>query len=219
MFDALEGLYVNKKILALGDLKKLEVYYSIFFVFLGLNCSLRDFPSFSRFPLEAPLLSPDGTKYERIEMHIHNYDTTLAPEGKTVVSVSLYTKNGDYWIKLREADLVSYNKTKTELAQQVIDVLEKKIVGIKEKIEQLDVATPATFKRYTNNLKGSIQGWLPGKNMIAPTPISAELPGLNNFYIAGHWTTPGGGLPIAIKSARDVSMMICHQTNKEFVNH
>jgi phytoene dehydrogenase-like protein len=216
VFKTLDGLYVNKKILALADLKKLEVYYSVFFVFLGVNRSFEGFPSILRFPLESSLLSPDGTIYERMELHIHNYDPTLALEGKTVISVNLYTKNGNYWIGLRAADFQSYESAKKVLAEQVIDIIEKKIGGIKDRIEQLDVATPATFKRYTNNRNGSIQGWSPGKNIIAPSPVSIELPGLKNFYMAGHWTIPGGGLPIAIKSARDVSMMICHKTNKAF---
>ena len=216
VFHALGARYINKKILALGNMKKLKVYYSVFFVFLGLDRSFTEFPYISRFPLEVPLLSPDGTEYERMELHIHNYDPTLAPAGKTVVSVSLYTQKGDYWIRLRATDKESYNKTKEEFAQQVIEILDKKIGGIKENIEQADIATPATFHRYTNNWQGSIQGWLPGKNMIAPSPISTDLPGLHHFYLAGHWTIPGGGLPAAIKSARNAAMRICHQTGKEF---
>jgi phytoene dehydrogenase-like protein len=216
VFNALGGAYINKKILALANKEILKVYYSIFFVFLGLDRDFIEFPRLSRFPLEAPLISPDGTEYERIELHVHNYDPTLAPAGKTVISVNLYTQNGDYWIRSRAADKELYNKVKEDLAQQVIDILDKKIGGIREHIEQVNIATPATFQRYTNNWQGSIQGWLPGKNMIAPSPIDVQLPGLKNFYFAGHWTIPGGGLPVAIKSARDVAMMICHQTRKEF---
>ncbi len=216
VFEALDGLYVNKKILALGNLKKLEIYYSVFFVFLGLNRSLIGFPGVSRFPLESPLVSPDGTKYERMELHIHNYDPTLAPEGKTVASVCLYTKNGGYWIESRETSPESYHRKKNEFAREVIDRLEKRIPGIRESIEQTDVATPATFKRFTNNRNGSIQGWQPGNNMIAPTPVPVQLPGLKNLYFAGHWTIPGGGLPVAVKSARDVAMMICRDAGTAF---
>jgi phytoene dehydrogenase-like protein len=216
VFDALGGTYTNKRIIAFGKMEKLKVYYSIFFVFLGLDRPLNEFTGISRFPLESPLISPDGTKYERMEMHVHNYDPTLAPAGKSIISVNLYTQNGDYWIRLRATDRDTYTKTKEDLAQEVIEILDKKIGGIRKNIDNIDIATPATFQRYTNNWKGSIQGWLPGKNMIAPTPIDAELPGLKNFYFAGHWTIPGGGLPVAIKSARDAAMMICRQTGKEF---
>lgn len=36
----------------------------------------------------------------------------------------------------------------------------------------VDFSTPATILRYTNNWQGSAQGWLPGKNVFAPTPIT-----------------------------------------------
>jgi len=121
---------------------------------------------------------------------------------------------GSVWPEYTDKE--SYNKIKEEFAQQVVDILDKKIIGIKEIIEKVDIATPATFQRYTNNWNGSIQGWLPGKNMIARSPIHAKLPGLKNFYFVGHWTIPGGGLPVAIKSARDASMIICHKTKKTF---
>jgi phytoene dehydrogenase-like protein len=216
VFDALDGKYVDKRVMALGKQKKLKVYYSIFLVFLGLNRTLDEIQNFTRFPLKKPLVSPDGTTYERMELHNHRYDPALAPAGKTVVSVNLYTQKGDFWIDLRNRDKELYNKTKEEFALEVIDILDKKFGGIRETIEQSDVSTPATFQRYTNNWQGSIQGWLPGKNMIAPSPVSEQLQGLKNFYFAGHWLIPGGGLPVAIKTARDASMMICHQQGVPF---
>jgi phytoene dehydrogenase-like protein len=62
-----------------------------------------------------------------------------------------------------------------------------------------------------------MQGWLPGKNLTAPSPVSCVLPGLQDFYLAGHWTQPGGGLPVAIKSARTVAQVICNKLDKPFV--
>jgi phytoene dehydrogenase-like protein len=216
VFNALEEKYVDRNILALGNQEKLKVFHSVFFVFLGLNRIFTEHSGLFRFPLETPLLSPDGTEYQRMELHVHNYDPTLAPEGKTVVSVCLYTLRGDYWIDLKDSEKNSYTRVKEEFAGQVTDILEKKFGGIKGNIEQMNIATPATFYRYTNNWKGSIQGWLPAKKIISPSPIHAELPGLHQFYQAGHWTMPGGGLPVAIKSARDVAMMICHKEQIEF---
>lgn len=39
----------------------------------------------------------------------------------------------------------------------------RKKFDIKNRAEVVDVTTPATFNRYTNNWKGSIQGWMPSK--------------------------------------------------------
>ena len=216
LFKALEGKYVDKTILELHSQEKLKVYYSVFMVSLGVAGTFEHHPHFLRFPLSQKLVSPDGTVYERMEIHINNYDPTLAPEGKTVISISYYTRNADYWINLRQTDQGRYEEIKQTFSQSMIDLADARIGGLKEKIEVVDVATPATYHRYTNNWKGSVQGWLPGKNIIAQSPVKSELPGLKDFYFTGHWTIPGGGLPVAIKSARDVAQLICHNTRTPF---
>lgn len=217
MFTALKGKFTSKKILALKEHKDLEVYYSVFLLSLGVSRSFSEFPHILRFPLEQKLLSPDGTPYSRMEVHFYNYDPTLAPKGKCVVTVKFYTKKGDYWINLRSSDPEEYRKQKSAFAEKIITILEDKFPGIQESIEEKDIATPATYHRYTNNWQGSSQGWLPGKNLIAPSPVDAVIPGLEDFYLAGQWTQPGGGLPVAIKSARSVAQMICHKHKKTFI--
>ncbi|MEI7727104.1 MAG: NAD(P)/FAD-dependent oxidoreductase [Bacteroidota bacterium] len=216
LFKALEGKFTDKTIMELHNQEKLKVYFSVFLVSLGVAATFENQSHFLRFPLAEPLISPDGTKYERMEVHVNNYDPTLAPTGKTVVSISYYTSNADYWINLRQSDPSGYQAEKQKFAQMMIDAADAKFDGLKEKIEVVDVATPATFHRYTHNWKGSVQGWLPGKNIIAQSPVKSELPGLKNFYFIGHWTIPGGGLPVAIKSARDVVQLVCHREKVQF---
>ena len=46
--------------------------------------------------------------------------------------------------------------------------------------------------------------------------ITETLPGLNNFFMVGQWTQPGGGLPPAAMSAKKIVNMICKQDGKEF---
>lgn len=216
LFKALEGKYVNPVILKLRNLGILEVYYSIFLVSMGVADTFAGLPHYLRFPLKQRLISPDGSQYERMELHINNYDPTHAPVGKTVISVSFYTQNADYWINLRRSDPESYIAEKNKFSKSVIDLVDDRLGGLKEKIEEVDIVTPATFHRYTNNWKGSVQGWLPGKNLTLQSPIKNKLPGLKDFYFIGHWTVPGGGLPVAIKSARDTAQIICHSKQIPF---
>lgn len=215
-FEALEGKFVNQKMLDLKALKGLEVFYSVVQFSFGINADLKHHPHFSRYPLDEPVLSPDGTTYSRMEVHIYNYDPTLAPEGKTAVVVSYYTKNSSFWIDLRKNDRPAYRIKKKEFLDKIIDLLNDRLGGIKDKIEVMDMATPATFNRYTNNWKGSTQGWLPGKNLLAPSPVNFTFPGLKNFYFSSHWNQPGGGLPIAIKTGRDVAKLICKKNKVLF---
>jgi phytoene dehydrogenase-like protein len=200
----------------LGLQEKLKVYYSLVIVSLGINRKFDEESHFLRFPADKDLVSPDGTIYSRLEAHIYNYDPTLAPQGKTVVTISFYTMKADYWIDLRKRDRASYTMKKMEFSESVINLAEKRFGRIKEFVEEVDVATPASFFRHTNNWKGSAQGWLPGKNIIARSPVKPTLPGLKNFYYTGHWSIPGGGLPVAVKSARDLVQIICHETGQPF---
>jgi phytoene dehydrogenase-like protein len=217
VFDALDGKFVNQQMLDLKALKKLEVFYSVVHLGFGIADELKDHPHFSRFPLDETLILPDGTIYDRLEIHIYNYDRTMAPPGKSAVVVSFYTKHGDWWIDLRKNDRPKYREVKKEFTNKIIELLDKRLGGIKDKIEMSDMATPATVYRYTNNWKGSTQGWLPGKNLLAPSPVNFTLPGLKKFYYSSHWNQPGGGLPIAIKTGRDVAKVICKAYKKPFV--
>ena len=116
---------------------------------------------------------------------------------------------------MRENDRAKYKEEKQKIADRLIQELEKKIGNIKDKVEVIDVATPATFNRYTNNWRGSYEGWLPGPGALMVT-IKKELPGLNNLYMIGQWVEPGGGLPNTIRSGRYVAQIICKKDNKEF---
>jgi phytoene dehydrogenase-like protein len=44
------------------------------------------------------------------------------------------------------------------------------------------------------------------------------LPGLSNFYMAGQWVNPGGGLPPAAMSGKKVIKEICKREEKKFVS-
>ncbi|MEI6900341.1 MAG: NAD(P)/FAD-dependent oxidoreductase [Bacteroidota bacterium] len=216
VFDALKGKYTNPVILGLNEQTDFKVYYSVLAVFLGFSRTFEGFSHFSRFPIEKELTSPDGTHYSRLELHIHNYDPALVQDGKTSVSVSFYTQKGDFWIDLYKNDREQYDRLKETFAKEVVNILEAKFGSMQEHLEVVSVATPATYHRYTSNWKGSVQGWLPGKNIMKSSPVGFELPGLKQFYFAGHWTQPGGGLPVAIKSARDAVQMICRRTGRGF---
>ena len=94
-------------------------------------------------------------------------------------------------------------------------MLEGRIPGVREAIEEIDVATPASIFRYTGNWKGSMEGWLlTPKTGLKPLPKT--LPGLRNFVMAGQWTMPGGGLPSGPMTARPAIQAICKQDGVRF---
>lgn len=218
MFNALKGKYVDENTRLLSEQKKLEVFFSAILFSYGVKKDFSNLPHFSRFPIKKPIISPDGTEYTRLELRISNFDETIAPKGKSLLSVSLYTKNGDYWINLRNENINNYNLAKEKFSNDILDALENQIGIIRDDIDLIDIASPATILRYTNNWKGSTQGWLPGKNFLAASPVGFKVKGLNNFFYSSHWCTPGGGLPVVIKNSRELTMLICKMNKIAFKN-
>jgi phytoene dehydrogenase-like protein len=73
-----------------------------------------------------------------------------------------------------------------------------------------------TWERYTGNWRASFEGWLMTTKTFGMR-MSKTLPGLESFYMAGQWVEPGGGVPTAAMSGRNVLQIICHRDKKPFV--
>lgn len=217
VFDALGGKYVSKQQLKLQKPLKEQIFYSFCILYLGVDKTLDNMTHFMRFPTE-PIVSPDGTQYERLEMHIYNYDKTLAPDGKTTLAIYFQTREGEFWINCRKNNIEKYRAIKEEFTQQILNRIEQKFPKlIVPFVEVKSLTTPATYNRYTSNYNGSSQGWTPMNNVASPFAVTPTLRGLNNFVMAGHWMNAGGGIPIALHSARKAAWHICNKLGKHFV--
>ncbi|MGC9779535.1 MAG: NAD(P)/FAD-dependent oxidoreductase [Candidatus Heimdallarchaeota archaeon] len=213
IFDMLEGKYVNKKII--NSYKSLKLFRSIVQVSLSINKTFENHPHKYSLFLDKPILFEDDNRIERLEVLIYGFDPTLAPKGKTSVVVALETHNDEYWSKLRNADSKQYRAEKDRIAKDVIDRLEEHLGEIKENVEVIDVATPATYIRYTNNWKGRYMGFaLTPKGLN--TRMKKTLPGLKNFFLISQWIQVGGGIPTGLMSGRNVTQIICKNDKREF---
>lgn len=125
------------------------------------------------------------------------FDKSMSPEGKSSVVVNFET-DYDIWKELSKSK-EAYAKAKAGVASQVIEVLDKRFPGFKNQIEVIDIATPVTYERYTDNWQGSPQGW---QTLVGnQSNFSNTLPGLQNFYMTGQWVQRGGGIPGGAVSA------------------
>jgi phytoene dehydrogenase-like protein len=214
IFDMLEGKYCNNKIKGYYD--SLPTFSPLIFIGLGVNRSFEDMPNIIsgiEFPLEKSIMI-SGKELTRLNVRIHNFDPTLAPPGKTVITCMIPTEY-TYWKSLGE-NSSQYKAEKEQIVDMVISALDKRFPGLALQVEMKDMATPVTFHRYTGNWKGSFEGW-----MITPKTwnlrMSKTLPGLDNFYMAGQWVEPGGGLPTSIMSGRNVIQILCKRDKKAFI--
>jgi len=217
IFKMLEGKYVDEKRHEYynGQNERLKVFPSLVFVSLGVARKFENEPHTLVFPLKKSIKVDESINYEYLTVRIFNFDPTLAPEGKTTLTVMLGTYNYQFWVDLRKKDREKYRQEKERIANEVIEALEERLGNIKSILEVTDVSTPASIIRYTDNWRGSFEGWQPGRGTMM-LRIDKTLPGLKDFYMIGQWVEPGGGLPPAIMSGRNVAQIICKKDGKKF---
>jgi phytoene dehydrogenase-like protein len=215
--ELLEGKYIDEKLRQ--AMTKLRLNSSRLQVSLGVAINSQKIPHSFKIILEEPVtIGTDGgaEKHNFVDVLCYSEDTNAAPAGKSLFIIQIITRNYDYWIDLRAKDRGEYARQKETVADTVISILEKKLGPLNDKIEMVDITTPATYHRYTSNWKGSIQGW-DQENLFQGNPFKKQLNNLANFYLTGHWVEPGGGVPTAFKSGRDVAQIICKKEKKKFM--
>lgn len=215
IFNMLEGRYLDDTVR--GYYEKLLLFPPLVFVSLGVSRMFPELPSSAggmALELPAPLVI-GGVMHRFLDVHVYNFDPTLAPTGSTLLTVMFQT-DYEYWRKLRENDQ-QYKAEKEKIADDIIAALDRRFPGIAGQVTMRDVASPTTFERYTGNWKGSFEGWqVTPKTWSLGKVMRKTLPGLSNFYMAGQWVEPGGGLPTAAMSGRNVIQIICKKEKKKF---
>lgn len=201
--DGINDLYTNAKTVATSVQ-----------VSLGIGCDLSDEPHDVVVRLDPPIPMM-GVEKSHIAIKHYCYDKSLSPKGKSVVS-SLIPCDFEYWRAL-SVDKAAYAAEKEKLAAAFIQVVEKRFPQTRGKVEVTDVATPMTYSRYTGAWKGAYMGWLSTPERPV-TSAPGTLPGLEGFYMAGQWTYPSGGLPIALVTARKTLQKLCVQDGRTFVS-
>ncbi len=213
IFKMLDGKFLDEKVTELYE--KAPAFPALVFMGFGVKREFNDLPKMTSglaFFLKEPF-TVAGEEIKLLETCIFNYDPTLAPEGKTVMTV-MFPSDYQYWKDLSN-DSEHYEAEKQQAALHVIRGLTERFPGLEEDVEMIDVATPVTFERYTGNWKGSFEGWLPTPTAMMK-PIKKMLPGLENFYMVGQWVQAGGGLPSGAMTAREVMKSICKADRVKF---
>lgn len=212
IYRLLEGRYTNR---AIDDrYSKWALFKPYVLVSLGVNRRFESEPHFLMMKLSSPVELAGG-KAEWIGFRIFNHSDKFAPGGKTALQAYIETE-WDWWDELQKKDRKAYDAEKERIARDVISRLEVRFPGISSQVEVTDVATPYTLWRYTLTHRASFEGFLPTPKTIMAR-IPKTLPGLDNFYMAGQWVQPGGGVPVCIYSGRHVVQILCRKLGRDFV--
>jgi phytoene dehydrogenase-like protein len=213
IWNMLGGQYLNDGIGKAYN--ELELFPPILMIGIGVKRTFDDLPCATGgmvIELRRPF-DVAGKAVERLKLTIYNFDPTLAPQGKTVVKVKIETPY-TFWRNLAK-ERERYEAEKERIALEVIDRLDQRFPGFSGQVEMVDVASPATFERYTGNWQASYEGFLPTPKSTR-VAIPNTLPGLTNFYMAGQWVRAGGGIPTGIITGREAVRLICKQDRVKF---
>jgi phytoene dehydrogenase-like protein len=213
IFEMLDGKYVNDFIRGYfaepDDRQDMNFHVS-----LGVSRDMEGEPNALTMFLERPV-ELLGRQRDRLNVEIFNFDRTLAPAGKCAVKV-LLDSSYSRWRGLYD-DRERYEEEKQAVADQVIELLESRFAGLSEAVEVVDVATPVTVERFTGNWRGMQAGFPEGASMLAMMRgWLPSLPGLDRFYMVGHWAG-GIGISTAALSGRNAVKSICREDRRRFV--
>ncbi|HRO42119.1 MAG TPA: NAD(P)/FAD-dependent oxidoreductase [Flavipsychrobacter sp.] len=149
-------------------------------------------------------------------------DKSLAPEGQGTLTIFMpafmnfknnwLTEQDEHGNYIRNEE---YKKLKQDIAEVLIKRVEELVApGLRSHILFYDVATPVTHHRYTGNKNGSMMGAKPGRQNMQNKIAHYQTP-IKNLLLSGHWAELGGGVPIAVKSGANASLLILQKEKPE----
>ncbi len=211
IFDLLEGRYVDEKIERMY--REWTPVQPLVQVLIGVNRDMSNEPARLIRKLSKPIVIA-GDEHPWLFVLTHAFDPTTAPAGKAAVEV-WFPSRSEYWEELRH-DRTRYSEEKDTVAEQAIAALDERWPGFRSQVELLDVATPATYVRYTGNWKGSPDGWYVTVDNYMDRSVLRSLPGLERLYVVGQWTAPYTGTVIAALSGRQLIELLCSKNHQPF---
>jgi phytoene dehydrogenase-like protein len=175
--------------------------YSGATVYLGLNKSMEElnlneyshfiFPSGDDRKLYADTSSIETSKAQ-LTVCLNAAVPGCSPEGTTILYF-LVIYNEKAWEKVEAKD---YFKLKNKIAKEAVSYFEEATgVYISDYIEEIEVATPVTFARYTGNYRGDVLGYLPKTwdSVLARNLMMEEDNSINGLRFCGKALIGGYG--------------------------
>ncbi len=135
------------------------------------------------------------------------FDADLAPPGHDILIVQKWgTSNFD--------QISDWPAHKRETENYILSQLRGLIPGLDDKIVVQMSASAHTSYRYTLNFRGAMLGWEMSPDQLGPLRPANRTP-IENLYLVGHWTRPGGGITPVIVSAQRVAELILSGGSRE----
>jgi len=116
-------------------------------------------------------------------------DSTFSPEGACQASL-LCLQYAEPWLALPPE---KYAETKYIFAEKLLNLAETCYPGLRDVMEEVEVATPLTHMRYLGHPGGAIYGF--EQSPTDNAPLRRPPQAISNLYLAGSWVSTGGFEP------------------------
>lgn len=107
-------------------------------------------------------------------------DDSLAPPGEHLL----------IWTCMTSTDAVPDEASREAYVNEVIDLYDPLLPGLRESLTHLESATPRTLARYGGSLNGEIYGWENTPQQAGTNRLAHRTP-IEGLFLCGHWTRPG----------------------------
>lgn len=176
---------------------------SVFLLYLGLNIPSEDLKEKTGWYIDGSLQELDKTPnisdfFRKVDGCLISVpsalEPSLCPRNKSIMVLHTKVPSDLYTEK------TNWQEFKAFYEQKYLDYIDRHIwKDIRKYIEVKESATPKTINRFTNNSKGAVYGWTLTVEQQWNRRLPIHTP-VDNLFITGHWSVPGGGLILSICS-------------------
>ena len=128
------------------------------------------------------------------------YEPRMAPLGHDILIVQKMSS-------VPYDEVRDWQAHKFEIEEQILADLRRMIPGFDDHVVIKISATANTSYRYTMNYQGAMLGWEMAPDQLGDARPSNTTP-IDNLYLVGHWTRPGGGITPVMVSAQRVANLV-----------
>jgi prolycopene isomerase len=184
----------------LSKLKGMKPSLSYFILYLGIEGELDELSvSNNEVFFDGHLLKEYHSLYENRIPHEASFyllvpskvNSSHAPRGKNTLCLSYkvpYYLSADWGKEIRD-----------QLSESLIAKASAFIPDLKKRIIVSVETTPKTIERWTHNRWGAAYGWAQIPSQSGIYRLQRTTP-IQNLYLTGHWTSPGGGIAGVVAS-------------------
>ncbi len=175
--------------IAFQNINSRKLGFSLVVVYLGLDADMKELglkdynyfiaPHMDTDRLYSGIYSLEAEEIMQAATCLNAANPDCSPQGTTILAITAGYR-AEAWADVKDED---YFKVKDKIAEKLIRQFETATgVSIKEHIEEIEIATPQTFARYTGAYNGIVYGYEPEPwDSIVPRALSLE----KEDYITG----------------------------------